>query len=91
MPVVPAYRYLVTGRVQGVGYRYFVLREAERLGLAGFARNLPDGRVEVVAEGTEEVLGQLEARLRAGPSFASVAAVDRAPIPARGEAGFHIR
>ena len=88
---VPAYRYLVTGRVQGVGYRYFVLREAERLGLAGFARNLPDGSVEVVAEGAEEVLGQLEARLRAGPSFASVAAVDRAPMPPRGDAGFHIR
>jgi acylphosphatase len=91
MPVMPAYRYLVTGRVQGVGYRYFVLREAERLGLAGFARNLPDGSVEVVAEGAEEVLGQLETRLRAGPSFASVAAVDRAPAPARGDAGFHIR
>jgi len=88
---VPAYRYLVTGRVQGVGYRYFVLREAERLGVAGFARNLPDGSVEVVAEGAEEVLGQLEARLRAGPSFASVAAVDRAPMPPRGDAGFHIR
>ena len=91
MPVVPAYRYHVTGRVQGVGYRYFVLREAERLGVAGFARNLPDGSVEVVAEGAEEVLGQLEARLRAGPSFASVAAVDRSPVPARGDAGFHIR
>jgi acylphosphatase len=91
MRAMAAYRYLVTGRVQGVGYRYFVLREAERLGLAGFARNLPDGRVEVVAEGAEEVLGELEARLRDGPSFASVAAVDRAPIPARGDAGFHIR
>jgi acylphosphatase len=88
---MPAYRYLVTGRVQGVGYRYFVLREAERLGLAGFARNLPDGRVEVVAEGSEEILDQLEARLRSGPSFASVAGVDRAPVPARGEPGFHIR
>ena len=65
--------------------------EAERLGLAGFARNLPDGRVEVVAEGSEEVLGELEARLRSGPSFASVAGVDRAPAPARGEPGFHIR
>ena len=86
-----AYRYLVTGRVQGVGYRYFVLREAERLGLAGFARNLPDGRVEVVAEGSDDVLGELESRLRAGPSFATVAAVDRAPVPARGDAGFHIR
>jgi acylphosphatase len=91
MRAMAAYRYLVTGRVQGVGYRYFVLREAERLGLAGFARNLPDGSVEVVAEGAEEVLGQLEARLRAGPSFASVARVDRAPMPARGGAGFHIR
>ena len=57
MRAMAAYRYLVSGRVQGVGYRYFVLREAERLGLAGFARNLPDGRVEVVAEGAEEVLG----------------------------------
>jgi acylphosphatase len=91
MRAMAAYRYLVTGRVQGVGYRYFVLREAERLGLAGFTRNLPDGSVEVVAEGTDEVLGQLEARLRAGPSFASVAGVDRAPIPDRGGAGFHIR
>lgn len=91
MRVMAAYRYLVSGRVQGVGYRYYVLREAERLGVAGFTRNLPDGRVEVVAEGTEEVLGELETRLRSGPSFASVAAVDRAPVPARGDPGFHIR
>lgn len=88
---MPAYRYLVTGRVQGVGYRYFVLREAERLGVAGFTRNLPDGSVEVVAEGAEEVLGELESRLRQGPSFARVAGVDRAPAAARGGAGFHIR
>ena len=86
-----AYRYLVSGRVQGVGYRYFVLREAERLGVAGFAKNLPDGRVEVTAEGTEEALADLESRLRAGPSFAAVTAVDRAPVPPRGDPGFHIR
>ena len=91
MRVMVAYRYLVSGRVQGVGYRYYVLREAERLGVAGFTRNLPDGRVEVVAEGTEEALGDLESRLRNGPSFAAVATVDRAPIPARGDPGFHIR
>ena len=91
MRAMATYRYVVSGRVQGVGYRYFVLREAERLGLAGFARNQADGSVEVVAEGGEESLGQLEARLRAGPSFASVTAVDRAPVPPRGDAGFHIR
>jgi len=86
-----AYRYLVSGRVQGVGYRYFVLREAERLGVAGFARNLSDGRVEVIAEGAEEVLAELESRLKSGPSFAAVAGVDRAPVPPRGDPGFHIR
>ena len=48
---MPAYRYVVRGRVQGVGYRYFVLRQADALGVAGFARNRADGSVEVVAEG----------------------------------------
>ena len=91
MRAMAAYRYLVTGRVQGVGYRYFVLREAERLGVAGFTRNLSDGRVEVVAEGSDEVLDELESGLRRGPSFAAVNGVDRAPIPPRGDAGFHIR
>jgi acylphosphatase len=88
---VPAYRYFVNGRVQGVGYRYFVLREAEGLGIAGFARNLPDGRVEVVAEGPEEALGRFEQRLREGPAFATVTDVQRAEAPPRGDAGFHIR
>ena len=86
-----AYRYLVRGRVQGVGYRYFVLREAEGLGVTGFARNLPDGSVEVVAEGDDPLLATLEERLRKGPSFAKVAGVERAEVPARGGAGFHIR
>ena len=59
-----AYRYLVQGRVQGVGYRYFVLRQADAVGLVGHVRNLPDGRVEVVAEGPEQALTGLESRLR---------------------------
>jgi acylphosphatase len=88
---VPAYRYYVNGRVQGVGYRYFVLREAESLGITGFARNLPDGRVEVVAEGPEEALARFEARLREGPAFATITHVERADAPARGDSGFHIR
>jgi acylphosphatase len=74
-----------------VGYRYFVLRQAEELGVAGFARNRPDGTVEVVAEGSDQVLSDLEARLREGPSFATVTGVEREAIVPRGQDGFHIR
>jgi acylphosphatase len=62
----------VAGVVQGVGFRYFVAREARRLGLAGFVRNLPDGRVEVVAEGERAALERLVAALRTGPPSAEV-------------------
>lgn len=85
------YRYLVQGRVQGVGYRYFVLRQAEALGVTGFARNRPDGTVEVVAEGPEPTLRDFEGRLREGPAFAQVEGLDRTPITPRGDQGFHIR
>jgi acylphosphatase len=88
---VPAYRYLVEGRVQGVGYRYFVLRHADTLGVTGFARNRADGTVEVVAEGSESALLELEARLREGPAFAEVEHVQREPIAPRGDSGFHVR
>jgi acylphosphatase len=88
---VPAYRYTVTGRVQGVGYRYFALREADLLGVTGFARNRPDGSVEVVAEGAEAALAQLEGRLREGPGFAAVTSVEREDVGPRGDSGFHIR
>jgi acylphosphatase len=81
----------VQGRVQGVGYRYFVQREAEARGVTGFVRNLPDGSVELVAEADEPVIVDLEAQLRHGPSFARVASVERAPIGPRGDHGFHIR
>jgi len=88
---VPAYRYVVQGRVQGVGYRYFVLRQAEVLGVAGFARNRADGSVEVLAEGSEASLADFEVRLREGPAFAEVANVEREAIADRGSSGFHIR
>lgn len=82
---------MVRGRVQGVGYRYFVLREANVLGVTGFARNLPDGSVEVVAEGADPALARLEERLREGPAFAHVQDVDRVAIAPRDDSGFHIR
>jgi acylphosphatase len=88
---VPAARYVVQGRVQGVGYRYFVLRHAEELGIAGYAKNQADGTVEVVAEGADEALKELEQRLNEGPSFAHVSGVEREAIAERGASGFHVR
>jgi acylphosphatase len=67
------------------------MREASALGVSGFARNLPDGTVEVIAEGADDVLARFEDRLREGPSFATVSALDRAAVSARGDQGFHIR
>ncbi|MFN3586342.1 MAG: acylphosphatase [Moraxellaceae bacterium] len=67
---------LVTGRVQGVSYRVSAAREAQRLGLAGWVRNLPDGRVELLAQGDAELLRQLRDWCRQGPSLARVDALD---------------
>ena len=67
--------------VQGVGYRYFALRAAERLGLAGYAKNLPDGRVEVYAVGSESALAQLRAELERGPQGALVSSVSDQEAP----------
>jgi acylphosphatase len=69
-------RFTVTGHVQGVGFRWFVARHARSLGLSGFARNLVDGRVEVVAAGDEAALVQLEGLLRSGPANAQVTGVE---------------
>jgi len=70
-------RFLVAGEVQGVGFRWYVARHARGLGVAGFARNLPDGRVEVVAVGDPPALARLEELLRAGPAGARVTSVER--------------
>lgn len=77
-----ARRWIVRGRVQGVGFRWFVWREAERLGLAGFARNLRDGTVEVVCEGPESAIEALERALEQGPAGARVEGVDKLEPPA---------
>lgn len=66
----------ISGRVQGVGYRAFVLRYARALRLSGSVRNLPSGQVEVIAEGEEEDLHHLIALLRQGPAAARVNAVE---------------
>jgi acylphosphatase len=65
----------VEGAVQGVGFRYFAYREANRLGLTGHARNLPDGGVSVTAQGEAEKVEAFVDRLRAGPPAATVRSV----------------
>jgi Acylphosphatases len=67
----------VEGRVQGVGYRIFTMREARRLGLVGYVRNLPDGRVEAVIEGDRKVIDLLLGRLQQGPRHARVERIER--------------
>ena len=86
-------KFLVSGMVQGVGFRWFVARHARALGLVGYARNLPDGRVEVVVSGPEESLPALEQLLLAGPANAQVERVERSsdPVPALAGKSFDIR
>jgi acylphosphatase len=72
-----AAKFLVSGQVQGVGFRWFVARHSRRLGLIGHASNLPDGRVEVVVSGPPDGLSELADLLRAGPAHAEVSGVER--------------
>jgi acylphosphatase len=72
-------RFYVSGRVHGVGFRFFTLDAAERLGLAGYVKNLRDGRVEVYAIGRAEDLAALRAALERGPRGAAVRAVVEEP------------
>jgi acylphosphatase len=73
---IHACRFLVRGRVQGVGFRWFVEREAHILGVAGWVRNNADGAVEVHAQGTRDQLSGLRHRLQQGPRAARVDSVD---------------
>jgi acylphosphatase len=89
---VQARRFLVRGRVQGVGFRWFVEREAHMLQIAGWVRNNPDGSVEVLAQGTRDQLAGLYMRLREGPRAARVDAVEASQAePAAGLASFQVR
>jgi acylphosphatase len=77
-------RFIVRGRVQGVGFRWFVEREAHMLGIAGWVRNNSDGSVEVLATGTRDQLFGLRSRLQRGPRAARVDDVQESearPVP----------
>ena len=79
---------LVSGSVQGVGYRWFVRQQADAAGLSGSATNLPDGRVEVVAEGPPDAVRRLVAALDGPRAPGRVESVDVREEPARGGHGF---
>ena len=86
-----AVRMIVRGRVQGVGYRWWTVREAERLGLDGWVRNRRDGSVELLAVGRAEALDALEAACLRGPSAAVVESVETFDAEDDGAVGFRER
>ncbi|MCZ2156347.1 MAG: acylphosphatase [Bryobacterales bacterium] len=84
-------RYVVRGRVQGVGFRFFVEKHAQRIGLRGYAKNLSDGTVEVVATGRRSELDELEGLLRIGPRLALVSGVESHDAPNADYSYFRVR
>jgi acylphosphatase len=86
-----ARRYVIRGRVQGVGFRFFVEKHAQRIGLRGYAKNLSDGTVEVVAAGSREGISELEGLLHQGPRLALVAGVDVQDAPMAEYSEFRVR
>jgi acylphosphatase len=74
-------RYVISGRVQGVGFRFFAVRAARERNLTGWVRNLPDGRVEAEAHGDEAALDALREELSRGPRGAAVRGVEETQVP----------
>ncbi|HML18532.1 MAG TPA: acylphosphatase [Bryobacteraceae bacterium] len=91
MKALTARRYLISGRVQGVGFRNFAQRAARETGVSGWARNLEDGRVEVHANGSALQLDEFESRLRSGPRFADVRGFESMEAAVEHTTGFFIR
>ncbi|HZD16570.1 MAG TPA: acylphosphatase [Actinomycetota bacterium] len=83
-------RVTVSGRVQGVFFRAACATRARQRGLAGFVRNLPDGRVEAAFEGVEDAVDTMVDWCRRGPEFADVSSVEVVGEPVRGERGFSV-
>ena len=74
----------ISGEVQGVGYRYFAQRSSARHQVKGFVRNLPDGRVEVWAEGTSKAVNEFRMDLAAGPAYSNVTGVEELVVEPTG-------
>jgi len=81
----------VTGVVQGVGFRWFTLRLAQRYGLTGWVRNRPDGSVELEAEGERGMVEAFLAEVRVGPRFGNVSSLSVEWIPLRHDSSFEVK
>lgn len=81
---MPRLHLRITGRVQGVSFRWYAKQQADKLGIADYAENLPDGSVEILAEGTDAALAQFTAWCKRGPPHAEVEHVE---IAEQGAAG----
>ncbi len=88
---MPCQHIHITGKVQGVSFRYYILKEAQRLGINGWVKNLEDGRMEAIAQGKEEDLQQLLRLFRKGPPYAEVERVDMKEMPEQKLEGFEIK
>ena len=84
-------RFVIRGRVQGVAFRAWTQAKATSLGLAGYVRNLPDGSVLAVAEGSPEIVASFAEACRRGPMLARVTAIEASDEAVEGTKGFDIR
>jgi len=90
--MIIARRFYISGRVQGVGFRFFVQEHAAMEGVHGYVRNLPDGRVEALVEGDDEAVLRIDRAMRRGPAGAEVERVDvEDAVPSGRATGFSIR
>jgi acylphosphatase len=90
MPDLETRRYVISGRVQGVGFRWFVEREAAQIGVTGWVRNRTNGDVEVMATGTHEQHTSLRNKLQQGPRAARVDHVGESKVPLLESPSFRI-
>lgn len=86
-----ARRFIIKGKVQEVGFRYYTVRTARSLGIVGAVKNLPDGTVEAIAEGSPGAMESFRRQLERGPAYAQVTSIDEVEIAPTGRyAGFDL-
>lgn len=89
---MPRKHLIISGEVQGVGFRYFTVREAQRHGLTGWVRNCPDGTVEIEAQGNDHRLAMFMEAMRHGPAYSEVEDAQVESLPeVEHESGFYVR